>query len=186
MPFGEHRKPEQQETDQMDKSTEKQSLRKPFRQEQLSTQIADNFKRPSIDRPGPDTSTQKDEYLISPQIFVRNYSRATPDRTTPDHHVRASMSEVTEQADNLQRPIDTLRTDEVDNRVEDAVLTPDNPMRSGGSPPQGSPIQQSHSPRNGREKVDNNAAGTVLESFGAPAQTYPFDDKNADASETLW
>ena len=83
------------------------------------------------------------------------------------------MTEATERVDNLQRPIDTLRTDEVDNRVEDAVLTPENPPRSG-SPIPGLQGSAGGSPKNNAAEASGNrktssVAAVQLESFGAPA-----------------
>ena len=147
----------------------------------------DNFRRPSIDRPGPDTATQKDEYLQSPQIFVRNHSYVKTTHTP--EQLKVTQTEATERVDNLQRPIDTLRTDEVEHRVEDAVLTPDNHLGSG-SPIGGLQGSADHSGRDGNGE-DLGIGGAQLESFGAaPAQqTYPFNNNGAGGDhehETLW
>lgn len=70
-----------------------------------------------MDRSGDDASTVLDNNLTRPHLFNRSPSRTTPTQLKP------TMSETTEKIDNLHRPIETLRSDEVEHRVEDAAMT---------------------------------------------------------------
>ena len=65
----------------------------------------------------------------------------------------------TERVDNLQRPIHTLGTDEVEGRVEEAGMMPD--LGYGSPPPQGTNIESFGLPVNSpspdeSSKQDNN------------------------------
>ena len=76
--------------------------------------------------------------------------------------------------------------------MEDAVLTPENPPRSG-SPIPGLQGSAGDSPKNnaadGGNRKTSSVAAVQLESFGAPAQTYPFDKEGGSEGQghdTYW
>lgn len=79
---------------------------------------------PALERPGPDDSTERFDDLQKPNINRR--------MTTQYTQRQLDQIQETEVADNLKRPLDSLQSDAVENRVEQAVLEPQNSRQSPG------------------------------------------------------